>query len=206
MSEMPTCPGCHFGCKLDAAQCARGLKFFDKWQAGEEIPERRVPWGKDGKRKREGEGQPSKGRKMPPHLAAMPTSARLMMLLNITGAILRDRDDAERDRRIAECIVRQDGAAANRIIAERTRLDDAAINEQVTSLKERGLVESRTLDDGRVFHEITEAGRAQVETWMEERKADDEAFFEALSDDEAAQLEDLLARALDPHMRRGPRK
>lgn len=224
---IPTCPGCHFGCTLDDYQCARGGRFYEKWQAGEEIPVRRPPWehgekkpeGAKGGCSREGTAAPQEGAPKsqdgprgdqpahtpPPHFAKIPPSARIKMLLTVANRILGDRDDAVRDQRVAECIMRQDGSATNRIIAERTKLDDAAIDEQIAVLTEAGVVTSRTLEDGRTFHDLTETGRTQVETWVEEHRAADAEFFAALSDDEAAQLESLLSKVLEPHMRRGPR-
>ena len=52
---------------------------------------------------------------MPAHLARMPREARLSMLMNIFSNIQRHRDAAEGDRRIAECILRHNGSAANAI-------------------------------------------------------------------------------------------
>ena len=198
------CPGCHFGCAIDDYQCARGALFLAKWEAGEEIPVRRPPWARGEKPAGETpDGQSASAHTPPPRLAALPVSARLMMLLTMAQNALAARDDEQRDRRVAECLLRQESSATNRIIAERTRLNDAAIDEQIASLEERGIVTSSTLKDGRTFHTLTEDGRAQAEAWFEEHKAADAAFFAELTDEEAEQLEALLAKTLSPFMRPG---
>lgn len=127
-----------------------------------------------------------------------------MLLLTIAQNVLRDREDAARANRVAECILRQDGSATNRIIAERTRLSDEQIDEQIAMLQGQGLVTSSVDERGRTFHELTESGRMQTKTWFEEHRAADAEFFGTLDDDEMEQLELLLAKVLAPYLKRGP--
>ena len=123
-----------------------------------------------------------------------------MMLMTLFGNVQRRRDAEQKPQRVAECILRHDGSATNLIIAERTRFSDAEIDEQATALREAGVITSRDDERGRTFHELTDAGRAQVEAWMEERKAADAELFSALSEEEQEQLEGLLAKAFDAFM------
>lgn len=128
------------------------------------------------------------------------------MLFTIVENVRRDRDLERSMQNVAECLLRQGGGGTNRIIAERTHLDDATIDQQAALLQERGLAESTTDERGRTFHTLTEAGRTQAEAWFEEHKAFDDEFIAALDDSEKEQLESLLAKALEPFMRRGPKR
>ena len=195
--NVPICPGCHFRCPLDEYQCARGAKFNGMWQAGEEIPERRMP-----KPPKDGE-KPAGG--PPPQFRRIPIEARLLMGMSFFQRIMDERQQETAKQRVAECIQRQDGFAANGIIAERTRRTDGQIQEQAEALQAEGFVAPRTEPDGRLFYELTEQGKEQVEVWAEERQQADAELFAALSDEEKEQLHELLSKALGPHMRRGPK-
>lgn len=196
----PLCPGCHFRCELNEYQCARGGKFFEKWKAGEEIPQRRGPQppAQDGEDKSKPAGRPA-------FFNRIPVEARLKMLMGLFQNVVRERDEQGAKQRVAECILRQDGFAANGIITERTRLTDEQIQKEVETLQAEGVVQPRTEPDGRVFHELTEEGKAQTEAWIEERQKADAELFANLSDEEKGQLESLLGKAFEPFMRRGPK-
>ena len=51
-------------------------------------------------------------------------------------------------------------------------------------------------DRAGTMYALSEAGKIKSVTWQEERKAQDDAFVDALSEEELSQLADLLTKVL----------
>ena len=215
--EAPKCPGCHFGCSLDRYQCARGKGLHAKWLAGEEIPERRAPWERakrgEGPRKagiagsgpeavRGQTGAAAEQRKGPEGhrdhagMPPIPSYMKAMRMLNIASFALADHRESQSDKMVVDAIARQEGCATLPIIKDRMgkeALDPAACLDQ---LVQDGLVEVQEDEIAGTMYALTERGRAQSETWRDERMAADAAFVDALSEGEQEKLAALIAKML----------
>jgi len=132
-AKAPTCPGCHFGCRIDYYQCARGLRFLEQWEAGEEIPERRMPGpgargGKPGQDPRDGTGAPALDGQV----------LHLLMLVDMFG---KRATELPTHVRVAEATLRHDGFATPYVVAQRSQLDGEAFDAAVDQAVEEGLVD-----------------------------------------------------------------
>ena len=187
-NRAPRCPGCHFGCSLDAYRCARGKGFHDRWQAGEEIPER----GKPGGRGPGGPGGPGGGH------PAMPTHMRVMHALNIMGNVLQDRHAESPDRKVLASIARQGGFFADSLLPKRAFMERAETDEAVNALVADGLLERAEDPIAGPILRITEAGRARQQEWTAAQESAAADFLAPLTEEEQTQLADLLFRLLKP--------
>ena len=106
-ANAPACTGCHFGCTLDAYRCGRGKAFYELWQAGGEVPERRGP-GRLG-------GSPG-GDHRP------PSDTRVMHALTIMTKVLHERHAEAPESKLLASIERQGGFFALDKLAERAVL------------------------------------------------------------------------------------
>ena len=191
--KAPTCPGCHFGCAIDAFQCRRGEVFWGKWKAGEELPTRRGP----------GSVRPPEGD------MKLSSDDRIMHLLHIVGIALDDLANesgaSEPARRIVDCIMRQGKAASTFVIEGRTHLPVEEIEAQLGELAGQGLVTARETCADTTLHELTDSGLERARTWEAERKAGEARFLSVLSEDEKQQLHDLIFKILEPGFKRRAR-
>ena len=186
--QAPKCSGCHFGCSIDNYQCARGKKFLEQWQAGEEIPERRMP----------GPGGPGGkgGRKPPKGMPAPSADERLAHMLTICSMFLQRNSESSPALSIATAAMRQDGFASKRITGERARLKGAEFDAALQEAADQGLVTVE--DDDRVgaFVHVTDAGRTRANEHMEQAKAANAELLSCYSSDEKEQLQGLLDKLL----------
>lgn len=173
----PNCPGCHFGCPLDAYRCGRGKGFHQLWVDGKPIPKRGEP----------GEGGVGQ---------APPLDSRVMHGLNIMANILKDRHTESAERKALMAIGRQGGFFAADMLGKRTLLDAERLDEATGYLEGAGFVE-RDEDEiaGAVFR-ITSSGRDQLVAWNAEREEATAEFLAPLDDDEKAQLVSMLSRII----------
>ena len=209
-SAAPTCPGCHFGCLLDAYQCARGKMFHERWMAGEEIPERRAPWKAQGA---EGNGQGPGPRRGPGgsggpggpggRRGAFAPEMRLMHMLNIIGIAMADHRETRPERNVIDGLARQSGCATERIVQDRSRLGEEDFALALAKLRDDGLVTDVDDEIAGPMLQISEAGEAQASAWREERELADKAFCDALSDEEKEELAGLLQKLLSSSAHEG---
>lgn len=201
IASAPKCPACHVTCSLYDPQCARGIEFRRRWQAGEEIPERRRPpmdgpfrgrpgSGERGEKAREGHGQRG-GRKGPKN-----TADKLMFLL--TGIVPRALGglDGDDEQRLLSGLMRQDGCMSRDVIAEKTRIDDAKVDQALGSLVDAGLVEPRQCDWETTYYWITQDGAARCEELKAERDRSVNETFSVLNAEEQEALVLLLDKLL----------
>ena len=180
----PTCPGCHFGCSLDAYRCGRGKGFHGKWQAGEAVPERGKPpmlrGGTDG---RGGKGAP-------------PVDVRVMHALNIMANKLQNRHTEAAERKVLGSVARQGGFFAVNLLGKRALVESPQLEDAIDFLVTEGLL---VLEDepvaGPVLR-ITEEGRARQREWNAEHDAATAEFLAPLTEDEQDQLAQLLFRLI----------
>lgn len=196
-NNVPTCPGCHFGCALDDYQCARGEGIYESWQAGEEVPERRMPGPRGGK---PGGGKRGRGG-LPPFLNGN-TAMGLWFLTGIMQRGLNGRIEQLGSSAVFKPIVQHEGAASLRIIASRAGLSEEAAFEQLQEAVEQGYVEEYEYADGTVFYRVTEAGSEAAQQAEEAKKETLEEYFSVISEEEQEQLLDLVKRVVDGNMRR----
>lgn len=189
--EANVCPGCHFGCAIDAPQCARGEKLRARWEDAGELPERRGPG--QGPMRAKGQGGAS---------AALVTDDRLMHLLHIVGIALHDLADesgsSAPERRVVDCLLRHEHAASVQIIAGRTHLPK--LDETLGAICERGLAAQRQ-SGSTEFYELTDGGLQQARAWEAERRAAEAEFLGVLSEEEKDQLLALVIKVLEPGFR-----
>lgn len=204
-NSMPLCPGCHFRCRLDDFQCARGEKLYQRWLETGEVPARRKPGpppAQEGEGHGDGRGHGGGPKGRPP----MPINDRLMHMLHIVGIALDDLQTESggnaADHKVLDCIMRHDRAASVFVIAGRTQLEEEEISQAAQSLESQGFVAMRTVHDDTVFFELTEAGLQQAKAWEADRKAAEAKFLDVLTDDEKSQFHDLVVKVLEPGFKR----
>ena len=189
----PLCPGCHFRCEITDYQCARGERLHQKWTAGEELPERRIPGApaKDGVHK---------------NIPRLISNDRLMHTLHIIEITLDELasevgSDAP-NRLVLDCLMRHEHAASSFVIQGRTQLHESELDALLGELENDGFIATRTPDNSVAFYELTEEGREKAGVWREERRAAEAELLSMLSDEEKAQLHELLFKVIKPGMKR----
>ena len=190
--QAPACPGCHFGCSLDAYRCGRGKGFSEKWRAGEPVPERRGP-GKGGPG---GPGKGGPGGPGGPGRGGLPTGMRVMHALNIMANKLQDRHTESAERKVLASIDRQGGFFALDMLGRRALVDQPQLDEAIASLTAEGLAESAQDPIAGDILRITEAGRMRQREWNAEREASTAEFLAPLTEEEQDQLAHLIFRLL----------
>ena len=189
VNETPVCPGCHFTCAIDDYQCARGEMFYERWKAGEEVPERRGP------------GRPPAGG-MPKGILKPTSDERTMHLLHILEIALSDLEresgsDAP-ERRVVDCLMRHNQSASEFVITGRTNLAGAELGDALEQVEAQHLVERRQVQTGATFYALTDQGIEQAKAWLEELRAAQTRFLSVLDDSEKQQLHQLVAKLLEP--------
>lgn len=215
--QAPICPGCHFGCSLDAYRCGRGKGFSVKWRAGEPLPERRVPGvggpGHPGKRPGGCGGQGGKVNGRPGKGGSSGSGEggsggvplpgmRVMHALNIMSNVLQDRHAESAERKVLGAVERQGGFFALSLLGKRTLVGQPQLDEAVAALVTDGLAELVDEPTAGRSLAITELGRARQRKWSAEHEAATAEFLAPLSEDEQAQLADLLFRLIQPRDRK----
>ncbi len=181
--EAPSCPGCHFGCALDAYRCGRGKGFHQLWVDGKPIPERGKP----------GEGGVGH---------APSVDMRVMHGLNIMANILQDRHTESAERKTLMAIGRQGGFFAVDMLGKRTLLGSEDLAEATRFLIARGFIEHDEDDMAGTVLRITSSGREQLSAWNAERDASTAEFLSPLSDDEKMQLSSMLSRIIQAELKK----
>lgn len=205
MTQAPSCPGCHIGCSLAKPQCGRGLKFMDMLERGEEIPVRRMPGGPGGPG-HGGHGGPEHGGKgeRPAPNPRMRDNHLTMLLTKIMPHVLADASDPESDDQasILAWIERQEGKLSKAIMPERARVDKEALDANLSTLLDAGLVETVELN-GTVFYTATESGKAQAQEREDAKQAATAKALESLSDDEREMLVQLCHKIMEANRPKG---
>ena len=180
--NIPTCPGCHFGCALVAYRCGRGQGFNRMWHEGKEIPERRARFAPQ---LNDSESE-----------AAMPPNpSRVMRVVGILGRKAQVCSNDAPDRKVLMAIVRQGGFFAMEKLAERAMIAEADCPGAVASLVDAGFaVKDREEVAGAVLRATPEGREKQLE-WVAQREERIAKFFSPLSEEELTTL-DSLARKL----------
>ena len=181
--EVPSCPGCHFGCALDAYRCGRGKGFHQLWVAGKPLPERGKP----------GEGGAGH---------APSVDMRVMHGLNIMANILQDRHTESAERKALIAIGRQGGFFAVDMLGKRTLLDPERLTDATRYLISEGFVEHDEDEIAGTVLRITSMGREQLAVWNAEREASTAEFLLPLDDDEKAQLSSMLSRIIQAELKK----
>ena len=208
--EVPTCPGCHFGCQLDDYQCARGERLFGQWCNGEEIPERRMPGP--------GGAQPAGNRRsqgMPPFLKRLmegEPGKRGDSLANLVSMLSRRVHSSmpgpapvpspfcppeDKGIKVLEALMRHEGAASSFVVSGRTSMDEEEVESIADEELLAGTLEIDQYEDGTVFMRITDVGTAKLQEAKDAKSALNEEIFECLTDDEQEQLSELLRRVVE---------
>ena len=181
--DVPICPGCHFGCSVDAYKCGRGKGFRQLWLDGKPLPER---------------GKPGDGGAM-----QMPAvDMRVMHELNIMANILQDRHTESAERKVLMAIGRQGGFFAVDMLGKRTLLDAGRLYEATGFLKSAGFVEHDEDEIAGTILRITLSGRDQLAEWNAERETATAEFLSPLDDDEKVQLSKLLSRIIQAELKK----
>lgn len=211
-AKAPTCPGCHFGCSVDAYRCARGQGFYKLWCEGKPVPERGIPpmMRKNGERsdgERVGDGRPGDGRTGEGHKDNVPpVGTRVMHGLNIMANVLQDRHAESPDRKVLTAVGRQGGFFALGMIGKRALLDDDAIAGSVDELVEAGYAVRDEDEIAGPIMRVTPAGKDKLAEWNAERDAATAEFLAPLSDEEQSELADMLFRLIQPQLAHKNRK
>lgn len=196
----PLCPACHVTCSLFDPQCSRGMVFRQRWQAGEEIPERHMPprgkpFGEKRDDKQTGERQKGHGahdkRRGP-----KSTADKLMFLL--TGIVPRMLGDLEgtAEQRVLSGLARQGGAMSRDVIPEKTRISVENVDSAICVLESEELIEPRQSEWGTIYFWVTDAGRNRCKELETKREQGVQERFSALNDEEQEQLAVLLDKLL----------
>lgn len=199
MSEQTVaqCPGCHFGCNLDAYQCGRGKEFYELAASGQPVPERRWPMFTPSEKAEGRTGKP-------------PLNERVMRGLNMVSFALRRRHEEAGEKKIVAALVRGGKFMSLPILSKRTHIpreelstliEDASTAPFVTidieeiaplGQREDGDANPRKIKVAR----LTEEGAAQARVWDEEREVATEEFLAPLSNEEREQLDSLLLKLM----------
>lgn len=195
--EAPICPGCHFGCLLDAYKCGRGKGFAELWKDGKPVPERGVP---PFMRSEKDEATASKTGTQGG--AAMPVGTRVMHGLNIMANILGERHTESADRKVLMAVVRQGGFFAIDMVGRRTLVDEPKLSQAIEELLEVGFI---VRDEDEAAGEILRAtpeGKEQFVAWNAERDAATAEFLSPLSEEEQVQLSQMLQRIIQHEVKK----
>lgn len=182
-TKAPSCPGCHFGCALDAYRCGRGKGFHQLWVDGKPIPERGKP------------GEGGAGR-------APSVDTRVMHGLNIMANILKDRHTESAERKTLMAVGRQGGFFAVDMLGKRTLLDPEDLAEATRFLIAGGFIEHDEDEIAGTVLRITSSGREQLAQWNTEREAATEEFLAPLDDSEKEQLASMLFRIIQSELQK----
>ena len=181
--EAPTCPGCHFGCALDAYRCGRGKGFYQLWLDGKPLPERGEP----------GEGGAGH---------APSVDMRVMHGLNIMANILQDRHTESAERKALMAIGRQGGFFAVDMLGKRTLLEPNSLADATRYLINEGFIEHDEDEIAGTVLRITSSGREQLAVWNAEREVSTAEFLSPLDNDEKAQLSSMLSRIIKANLKK----
>lgn len=122
--------------------------------------------------------------------------------LNIMVKVLRDRHGEAAERKILMAVGRQGGFFALDMLPKRAVIDVEAMNRAVDVLIEAGFVVREHEEVAGDILRITDAGKVQQAEWNAEREAATAEFLSPLSEDEQAQLADMLFRLIHANRRK----
>lgn len=195
------CPGCHFGCKLECWQCARGREFLGKWQAGETLPQR-GPGGPGGPAAaghpgpHGGSGHPDgRGSGRPRHPEQMDELQKLEFLFRVLPKAMQHANGQTPADTVLEGIARHEGYMSAALARQGSELGKLEFDAVIEELEATGTVRLGA-EDGQKFIEITEQGAAAHAQRMRKLRQANKEFFSALPEDELSQLAGLLDKLL----------
>ena len=179
----PSCPGCHFGCKLTQWQCARGRDLWKAWQENGE-PARTCAG-----RRASGDEGPEHGRK------ELTLEQQFNRLVNIVPKALQRKSGSSDADTMLAAIARHGGYMASSLVRSEVRMNQDGFSRVLGELEASGDVVVER-EGARTFIRLTETGEPRVSQDAENRDRAAREFLSALSDEEAQQLIGLLEKAL----------
>lgn len=177
---VPTCPGCHFGCRLDRYQCGRGQGIYEKWVETGEVPERPA---------------------VPPPILQLEVTDKLAFGMNILANVVQDQRSRRAEGEILCALMGHAGLASEQLIAARARLDSADFEKALKDLEAAGDIGRGACGHIRAAVWLTDSGRAKIPEAEAARRTDAETFLAPLSEDEREELDGLLFKLFDPRRR-----
>ena len=116
--------------------------------------------------------------------------------LNIMANVLQSRHDEAAERKILMAVGRHGGFFALDMLPKRAVVNVEVMAEAVDALIKAGFVTREHEEVAGDILRITDAGKVQQAAWNAEREAATAAFLSPLSEDEQAQLADMLFRLI----------
>lgn len=166
------CPGCLRVCQLDNYSCGRGKMFWERDQAGEEIPNRFGPDKPVGNKTR---------------------SEKIAHFLMVGYRVLRKRYAETPDEQLLYSICRRRGMAEPWVTTLDLGMNDGGYKWLLDQALEDGVVTIEEVN-GKQMVVATEEGRKIGEHRLEERPKIHIEFLSVLSDEEQDELLRLLVK------------
>lgn len=166
------CPGCLRVCPLDNWSCGRGKMFWERDQAGEEIPNRFGPDKPVGNKTR---------------------SEKIAHFLMVGHRVLRRRYDETPDEMILYSLCRRRGMAEPWVTTLDLGMNEGGYQQLLDGILEHGLATMEEVN-GNQMAVVTEEGRKIGEHRLEERPKINIEYLSVLSDEEQDELLRLLVK------------